>query len=67
MGGDMAPLEVTDGAKTSIALATLPAAGPTGARLHQGSGSPMWMKAGAGLGRFLGRRAFFERKEAPPY
>jgi NAD(P)-dependent dehydrogenase (short-subunit alcohol dehydrogenase family) len=34
LGGDGAPLEVTDGAKTSVRLATLPADGPTGSFFH---------------------------------
>ena len=34
MGTDAAPMEVTDGAKTSVRLATLPKDGPTGAFIH---------------------------------
>lgn len=34
LGGDGAPMEITDGAKTSVYLATLPADGPTGAFIH---------------------------------
>ncbi|HJZ56875.1 MAG TPA: SDR family oxidoreductase [Gemmataceae bacterium] len=34
MGTDAAPLEVVDGAKTSVRLATLPADGPTGGFFH---------------------------------
>jgi NAD(P)-dependent dehydrogenase (short-subunit alcohol dehydrogenase family) len=34
MGGDAAPMEITDGAKTSVQLATLPDDGPTGAYIH---------------------------------
>ncbi|HEX2837820.1 MAG TPA: SDR family oxidoreductase [Phycisphaerales bacterium] len=34
MGGQQAPLEVPDGAKTSVWLATLPADGPTGEHFH---------------------------------
>jgi NAD(P)-dependent dehydrogenase (short-subunit alcohol dehydrogenase family) len=34
MGSDAAPLEVEDGAKTSVWLATLPADGPTGGFFH---------------------------------
>jgi NAD(P)-dependent dehydrogenase (short-subunit alcohol dehydrogenase family) len=34
MGTDAAPLEVADGAKTSVRLATLPADGPTGGFFH---------------------------------
>lgn len=35
MGGDGAPLEVAEGARTSIRLATLPADGPTGGFFHE--------------------------------
>lgn len=34
MGTDAAPMEIVDGAKTSVALATLPDDGPTGAYVH---------------------------------
>ena len=34
MGGDAAPMELPDGAKTSVKLATLPDDGPTGAYIH---------------------------------
>jgi NAD(P)-dependent dehydrogenase (short-subunit alcohol dehydrogenase family) len=34
LGGEGAPMEVTDGAKTSVYLATLPDDGPTGAYIH---------------------------------
>lgn len=34
MGTDAAPMEIPDGAKTSVALATLPDDGPTGAYIH---------------------------------
>jgi NAD(P)-dependent dehydrogenase (short-subunit alcohol dehydrogenase family) len=34
MGTDAAPMEISDGAKTSVALATLPEDGPTGAYIH---------------------------------
>jgi len=40
MGGEHAPMELSDGAKTSIALATLPEDGPTGSFLHQGKPLP---------------------------
>ena len=36
MGGAGAPLEIVDGAKTSVALATLPPEGPTGGYFHLG-------------------------------
>ena len=36
MGGEAAPLEIEDGAKTSVALATLGEDGPTGAYIHMG-------------------------------
>ncbi|CAG9582473.1 putative short chain dehydrogenase [Leishmania major strain Friedlin] len=35
MGGPQAPLEVTEGAETSVYLATLPADGPTGGFFHK--------------------------------
>lgn len=34
LGGEGAPMEVVDGAKTSVYLATLPADGPSGAYIH---------------------------------
>ena len=34
MGGANAPMAIADGAKTSVALATLPASGPTGGYFH---------------------------------
>ncbi len=34
MGGDNAPMEIVDGAKTAVALATLPDDGPTGGYFH---------------------------------
>lgn len=40
MGGDNAPMDVVDGAKTSVALATLPEDGPTGAYIHLGKTLP---------------------------
>jgi NAD(P)-dependent dehydrogenase (short-subunit alcohol dehydrogenase family) len=40
MGGEAAPLEVKDGAKTSIQLATLPDDGPTGGFFHLGERLP---------------------------
>ncbi len=40
MGGEGAPMELTDGAKTSVALATVGADGPTGAFLHLGEPLP---------------------------
>lgn len=36
MGGPQAPMEMEDGAKTSVALATLPEDGPTGGFFHLG-------------------------------
>jgi NAD(P)-dependent dehydrogenase (short-subunit alcohol dehydrogenase family) len=36
MGGDEAPMDIVDGAKTSVQLATLPADGPTGGFFHMG-------------------------------
>jgi NAD(P)-dependent dehydrogenase (short-subunit alcohol dehydrogenase family) len=40
MGGDGAPMEIGDGAKTSVQLATLPADGPTGGFFHMGEALP---------------------------
>jgi NAD(P)-dependent dehydrogenase (short-subunit alcohol dehydrogenase family) len=40
MGGEAAPMEIVDGAKTSVALATLPDDGPTGAYVHLGETLP---------------------------
>ena len=40
MGGEAAPMELTDGAKTSVALATLGTDGPTGAFIHMGESLP---------------------------
>jgi NAD(P)-dependent dehydrogenase (short-subunit alcohol dehydrogenase family) len=40
MGGEQAPMELTDGAKTSVALATLPEGGPTGGYFHMGKPLP---------------------------
>jgi len=36
MGGENAPLEIADGVATTVALATLPATGPTGGFFHVG-------------------------------
>ncbi len=40
LGGDAAPMEVVDGAKTSVALALLDADGPTGEFIHLGEELP---------------------------
>lgn len=40
LGGDAAPMDVVEGAKTSVELATLPADGPTGAYIHRGKALP---------------------------
>jgi len=40
MGTDAAPMEIPDGAKTSVALATLPEDGPTGSYIHLGETLP---------------------------
>jgi len=40
MGGEDATMELADGAKTSVALATLPADGPSGAYIHLGETLP---------------------------
>ncbi len=40
MGTDAAPMEIPDGAKTAVALATLPVDGPTGGFFHMGEVLP---------------------------
>jgi NAD(P)-dependent dehydrogenase (short-subunit alcohol dehydrogenase family) len=40
MGSDAAPMEIPDGAKTSVELALLPADGPTGGYFHMGKPLP---------------------------
>lgn len=40
MGGEQAPLEIVDGAKTAVALALLPDDGPTGGYFHLGQTLP---------------------------
>jgi NAD(P)-dependent dehydrogenase (short-subunit alcohol dehydrogenase family) len=40
MGGEGAQLEIVDGAKTSVKLATLPDDGPTGGYFHMGEAQP---------------------------
>jgi NAD(P)-dependent dehydrogenase (short-subunit alcohol dehydrogenase family) len=40
MGGDQAPMELSEGSKTSVALATLPDNGPTGGYFHMGKPLP---------------------------
>jgi NAD(P)-dependent dehydrogenase (short-subunit alcohol dehydrogenase family) len=40
MGGEGATLEIVDGAKTSVRLATLPEDGPTGGYFHMGEALP---------------------------
>ena len=40
MGGEGAQMEIVDGAKTSVALATLPANGPAGGYFHMGEPLP---------------------------
>jgi NAD(P)-dependent dehydrogenase (short-subunit alcohol dehydrogenase family) len=40
MGGDQAPMELAEGAKTSVALATLPNDGPSGGYFHLGKPLP---------------------------
>lgn len=40
MGTEAAPMDIPDGARTSVALATLPADGPTGAYIHLGETLP---------------------------
>jgi len=36
MGGDQAPMQIVDGAKTAVALATIDDSGPTGGFYHLG-------------------------------
>ncbi len=40
MGGPSAPMEIVDGAKTSVALALIDASGPNGAYIHLGEPLP---------------------------
>ncbi len=40
MGGDGAQMEIVDGAKTSVELATLPDNGPNGGYFHMGESLP---------------------------
>lgn len=40
MGGEQAPMEITEGAKTSVELATLPDNGPSGGYFHAGKPLP---------------------------
>ena len=40
MGGEQAPMELADGAKTSVGLATLPDDGPSGGYFHLGKALP---------------------------
>jgi NAD(P)-dependent dehydrogenase (short-subunit alcohol dehydrogenase family) len=40
MGGEKAPMQVSDGAKTAVELATLPADGPSGRFFHMGQPLP---------------------------
>jgi NAD(P)-dependent dehydrogenase (short-subunit alcohol dehydrogenase family) len=40
MGGEQAPMELSEGGKTSAALATLPDGGPSGGYFHQGQPLP---------------------------
>lgn len=40
MGGENAPMEIRDGAKTSVQLATLPENGPSGGYFHMGAPLP---------------------------
>ncbi len=41
MGGESAPLDVAEGAKTAVRLATLPADGPTGGFFHGDKSLPL--------------------------
>jgi len=40
MGGEGADLDISEGGKTSAALATLPSNGPTGGYFHMGQALP---------------------------
>ena len=40
LGSDAAPMEVVDGARTAVALATLPDDGPSGGFFHLGERLP---------------------------
>jgi NAD(P)-dependent dehydrogenase (short-subunit alcohol dehydrogenase family) len=40
MGSDAAPMEIVDGAKTSVALSLLDSNGPTGKYMHLGEELP---------------------------
>jgi NAD(P)-dependent dehydrogenase (short-subunit alcohol dehydrogenase family) len=40
MGTDAAPMEIPDGAKTSVQLALLPSSGPSGGYFHMGEALP---------------------------
>ena len=40
LGGDLAPMELADGARTSVELALLGADGPTGKFIHLGNEVP---------------------------
>ena len=40
MGGEQAPMEIVDGAKTAVALALLPDDGPSGGYFHLGQPLP---------------------------
>lgn len=40
MGGDQAPMDIQEGARTAVALATLPDDGPSGAYMHLGKTLP---------------------------
>lgn len=46
LGGEGAPMEIVDGAKTSVYVATLPNDGPTGAFIHMQERLP-WESAGS--------------------
>jgi NAD(P)-dependent dehydrogenase (short-subunit alcohol dehydrogenase family) len=40
MGGEKAPMQVVDGARTAVTLATLPSDGPSGQFFHLGNPMP---------------------------
>ena len=55
MGGDGALMEIVDGAKTSVQLATLPEDGPTGGYFHMGEDAALVAAANQPIGSSLAR------------
>ena len=52
MGGEGAQMEIVDGAKTSVELATLPDDGPTGGYFHMGEAVPWSSGRGSAIQGF---------------